>query len=94
MLRWIVGMLASRPPCTCAQQAPCMVQLEIDTASARTLRWVVMRSGADAVRFLRIGACGRGGKVSALLCVDADAVHRVQQAIARFLPDCECRRAA
>ena len=93
MPRWICRMFASRLPTARMERAPCMVHMEIDTASARTLRRVVMRTGADAVRFLRIGGCGKGGRVTALLCVDADAADNVRQEVARFLPDCQYRSA-
>lgn len=72
------------------RRPPRCVRLVIDAASAATLRQVVMRTCADAVRFLRIDACAGTGKVTALLCVAADAAPTVCQEIMRFLPDCEC----
>lgn len=77
------GILAATLPPRC-------VRLVLDAASAITLRRVVMRTCADAVRFLRIDACARTGKITALLCVSADVAPTVCQEIARFLPDCEC----
>ncbi len=55
--------------------------LQVDTASATTLRQAVIRAGVDAVRFLRIDPCPNGGPncgpncgpIRALLCVEKDA---------------------
>lgn len=69
---------------------PRCVRLVVDAASAITLRQIVMRTCGDAVRFLRVDACARSGKVTAFLCVSADHAATVCKEIARFLPDCEC----
>ena len=66
-----------------------LVWLQIDTASATSLRQAVIRAGLDAVRFLRIDACPSGGNVRALLCVERDAAPALQAQLLQRLPGCQ-----
>jgi hypothetical protein len=68
---------------------PFLVRLQIDVASATELRHVVMRAGADAVRYLRVDACVDCGKVQAVLCIARSAMPHVLAELARLLPTCE-----
>ncbi|MEM8514582.1 hypothetical protein RCH14_003932 [Massilia sp. MP_M2] len=66
-----------------------LVWLQVDTASATSLREAVMRAGLDAVRFLRIDACPSGRTVRALLCVERDAAPALQSQLLQRLPGCK-----
>jgi len=66
-----------------------LVWLQIDTASATSLRQAVIRAGLDAVRFLRIDACPSGCPVRALLCVERDAAPALQAQLLQRLPGCQ-----
>lgn len=67
--------------------------LQVDTASATTLRQAVIRAGVDAVRFLRIDACPNGGPVRALLCVERDAAPALRAQLLQRLPGCQWHEA-
>ncbi|MEW7850230.1 hypothetical protein AB2N08_16165 [Massilia aurea] len=71
-----------------------LVWLQVDTASATSLRQAVIRAGLDAVRFLRIDACPSGGAVRALLCVERDAATALQAQLLQCLPGCQWHEAA
>jgi len=70
-----------------------LVWLQVDTASATTLRQAVIRAGVDAVRFLRIDACLNGGPVSALLCVERGAAPALRAQLVHRLPGCQWHEA-
>lgn len=70
-----------------------LVWLQVDTASATTLRQAVIRAGVDAVRFLRIDACANGGPncdpIRALLCVEKEAAPALRAQLLQRLPGCQ-----
>lgn len=70
-----------------------LVWLLTNAASATHLRETVMRSGGDAVRFLRVDACTRGQPVRALLCLELDAMPALRAELQRRLPGCDWHEA-
>lgn len=65
-----------------------LIWLQVDAASAATLRQTVICAGMDAVRFLRVDACASGGPVRALLCVERSAAPALRDEVQRRLPGC------
>jgi hypothetical protein len=93
MSRWflIPRPLRRQPGAACAPvPASCLLRLQVDAASANTLRRVVMRAGADAVRYLRLDPRAHDGNVQAVLCIASDAVPAMLEEVRRFLPGCTC----
>jgi hypothetical protein len=86
---------------TARRQAPVehtvLAWLQVDTASATTLRQAVIRAGVDAVRFLRIDPCPNGGpncgSIRALLCVEKDAAPALRAQLLQRLPGCQWHEA-
>lgn len=70
-----------------------LVWLLTNSASATRLREAVMRSGGDAVRFLRVDACTGSEPVRALLCLNVDAMPALRAELQRRLPGCDWHEA-